>query len=308
MKKININQNLKIGLALGSGSSRGWAHIGVINALADIGIYPNIICGTSVGALIGASYVSNRIDKLEKWACSFTKIKTAKYFKLNKSMNGLVNTARFHKFLDEYVVKDEALIEDFSKIYASVSTELESGKEVWLQKGKMIEAVWASIALPGLFPSIKINDKWHIDGALVNPVPVSVCRALGADIIIAVDLNSDIVGKSKRKKIKKSVKNESVTDKISHFVKDSAGLVLSNLNISNETPSSFEAISSSVNIVHNNITRIRLALDPPDIILTPKLSHIGLLDFHRAKEAINEGKRCVKRMLPEINYIFEKEE
>ncbi len=301
------NQNLKIGLALGSGSSRGWAHIGIINALADIGVSPNIICGTSVGALIGASYVSNKIDKLEKWACSFTKIRTAKYFKLNTSMNGLVNTAKFHEFLDEYVAKDGALIEDFSKKYASVSTGLESGKEVWFQKGKMIEAVWASIALPGLFPSIKVNNKWHIDGALVNPVPVSVCRALGADIIIAVDLNSDIVGKTTKKKRNKE-KNESFSNKISHFVKDSAGLVLSGLNISEDIPSSFEAILSSVNIVHNHITRIRLAIDQPDIILSPKLSHIGLLEFHRAREAINEGKKCVKKMLPEINYIFEKEE
>ena len=190
-----MNTDLKIGLALGSGSSRGWSHIGIINALSDLGIKPDIVCGTSIGSLVGASYVSNKLELLEEWACSLTKFETAKFFEINTSLNGFVNTERLHEFLNKTVASDKEVINDLVKQYASVSTDLETGREIWLTNGSLIEAVWASISLPGLFPAIKNNNRWLVDGGLVNPVPVSVCRALGADIVIAVNLNGDIVGK-----------------------------------------------------------------------------------------------------------------
>ena len=186
---------MNIGLALGSGSSRGWSHIGVISALADIEIEPNIICGTSIGSLVGASYISNNLEKLEEWVRSLTKFKLARFLNINTPMNGFINTEKLHYFLNEYVAGDDSVIEAFDKQYAAVSTELETGREVWLTKDSVIEAVWSSIALPGMFPPIKNNNKWLVDGGLVNPVPVSVCRALGADIVIAVNLNDNITRK-----------------------------------------------------------------------------------------------------------------
>lgn len=305
MTSIGINSKLNIGLALGSGSSRGWSHIGIIRALADLGIEPNIICGTSIGALIGASYMSNNIEHLKEWACSLTKLGTAKYFKINTSLNGIVNTEKFHRFLNDYVVNDETIIEDFTKKYATVTTELETGREVWLTKGSMIEAVWASISLPGLFPAIKNNNKWLIDGGLVNPVPVSVCRALGADVVIAANLNGGIVGRYSEKTKKRSKQDKGGTSRISDFVREYTGSVLSIPKNPDQPPSLFNAIAGSITIAQDRITRSRMVGDPPDILLSPKLSHIGLLEFYRAKEAIREGEQCVQRMLPEIDHLLE---
>lgn len=296
---------MNIGLALGSGSSRGWAHIGVINALHAQGIFPDIVCGTSIGSLVGASYVSNTLADLKQWVCSLTKFETARFFEINSSMNGFVNTERLHHFLNKYVASDNALIEDLAKRYASVATELETGREVWLTKGPVLEAVWSSISLPGLFPAIKNNNKWLVDGGLVNPVPVSVCRALGADVVIAVNLNGNIVGKHfEKSKPVAQQEPQGVVGKLTDLVTEYTASMFSSTKDEDQPPNLFEAIAGSVNITQDRITRSRMAGDPPDILLTPKLSHIGLLEFYRASEAILEGKECVQRMMPMIQHIL----
>jgi len=295
---------MKIGLALGSGSSRGWSHIGVINALRAQGIEPDIVCGTSIGSLVGASYASNNLNKLEQWVRSLSKFETARFFEINRSMNGFVNTERLHLFLNKYVASDTSNIESLAKQYATVATDLETGREVWLSSGSVLEAVWASISLPGLFPAIKNNNKWLVDGGLVNPVPVSVCRALGADVVIAVNLNGDIVGKHFNKIPAREPKDVGVVDKITGFVTEYTSSVFTKTRSSEQAPGLFEAIAGSVNITQDRITRSRMAGDPPDILLVPKLSHIGLLEFYRANEAITEGHECVERMMPEINHIL----
>jgi NTE family protein len=294
---------MNIGLALGSGSSRGWSHIGVISALADHGVVPDIVCGTSIGSLVGASYASNNLEKLEGWVRSLTKFETARFFEINTSLNGFVNTERLHNFLNEYVASDNSVIDNLDKQYATVATDLETGREVWLTKGSVLEAVWSSISLPGLFPAIKNNNKWLVDGGLVNPVPVSLCRALGADIVIAVNLNGDIVGKHFQKPKHIIKQDAGVVDKITDLVTEYAASVFPT-KVEDQPPSLFEAIAGSVNITQDRITRSRMAGDPPDILLSPKLSHIGLLEFYRANEAINEGKECVQRMLPEIQHVL----
>ena len=295
---------MKIGLALGSGSSRGWAHIGIIKALADLGIRPDIVCGTSIGAVVGASYLSNNLENLEEWACSLTKFEIAKFFEINMSLNGFIDTQRLHHFLNKYVAADSAVIEDFSKQYAAVATDLETGKEIWLTKGSVLEAVWSSVSLPGLFPAIKTNDRWLVDGGLVNPVPVSTCRALGADIVIAVDLNGDIVGKHFKKSVPPK-KREGMVGKINDFVREYTPSIFDTSENSETPPNLFDAIASSINITQDRITRSRMAEDPPDILLSPKLSHIRLLEFYRAREAIDEGRKCVQNKMIEINDILE---
>jgi NTE family protein len=293
---------MKIGLALGSGSSRGWAHIGVISALIELGIEPDIICGTSIGSLVGASYVSNTLNKLEAWVCSLTKFETARFFEINYSLNGFVNTERLNHFLNEYVATDDSLIEDLGRKYAAVATELETGREVWLTRGPVLEAVWSSISLPGLFPAIRNSNKWLVDGGLVNPVPVSVCRAMGADLVIAVNLNGDIVGKhfKRPKKHHKQEEIQGVVGKFTNLVTEYTASLRAPAKVDVQPPNLFEAIAASVNITQDRITRSRMAGDPPDILLSPRLSHIGLLEFYRANEAITEGKGCVRRMLPAL--------
>ena len=213
----------KIGLALGSGSSRGWSHIGIIGALADLGIEPDIICGTSIGSIVGASFVAGNLPKLEDWVRSLTKLDTARFFEISSAMNGFVNTKRLHAFLNKCVARDDAAIESFDKSYAAVSTDLQTGREVWFTTGPIIEAVWASISLPGLFPAIRNDSKWLVDGGLVNPVPVSVCRALGADIVIAVNLNGNIAGKHFEHPKKQPNHINRVTDLVTDLVREYTG-------------------------------------------------------------------------------------
>ena len=294
MNKVNI------GLALGSGSSRGWSHIGVINALVEQGIEPDIICGTSIGALVGASYLSNNLSKLEHWVRSLTKFETAKFFEINFSLNGFVNIQRLQQFFDQNVAPDDLLIEDLNKQFAAVATELETGREKWLTKGSVLDAVLASISIPGLFPAIKNNSKWLVDGGLVNPVPVSVCRALGADIVIAVNLNNNIVGKHIRTPTTSVTKSTGVVDKITDLITEYTASIFPTTKAEEQPPGLFDAIATSFNITQDRITRSRMAGDPPDIMLSPNLAHIGLLEFHRADEAISEGRRCVEKALPGI--------
>ncbi len=304
---------LKIGLALGSGSSRGWSHIGVINALAENGIEPDIVCGSSIGALVGASYVNGKLDLLESWATSLTKFDTAKLYEINSSLNGFVNTRRLHKLMIDLVADETTLVENLPKKYASVATDLDSGREIWLTKGSVLEAVWSSISLPGLFPAVRKNDKWLVDGGLVNPVPVSVCRALGAQVVIAVNLNGDIVGKHRRNT--KSISNNNIkeqpnrttriVDRFSSLMEGYTPSFFSTKKDKESSPSLFEAIASSVNITQDRITKSRMVGDPPEIIITPQLSDIGIIELYRAQEAIAEGEKAVLRMLPEIRRILE---
>ena len=302
-----MNTGLKTGLALGSGSSRGWAHIGIIKALAELGINPDIICGTSIGSLVGASFVTGNMDSLEAWACSLTKLDVARFFEFNTSMTGFVNTERFHDFLSQYIAGDEVIIEQLPKLYAAVSTDLETGREIWHTSGSLVQAVWASMSLPGLFPAIRNNNRWLVDGGLVNPVPVSVCRALGADVVIAVNLNGDIVGKRFNKPVmEKKADNNSVGGKITELVREYTNLSIFNPENGRQPPGLLDAIAGSINITQDRITRSRMAGDPPDIVISPKLSGIGLLELYRAKEAIIEGIKCVQRKLPEIEYFLGK--
>ena len=296
-----------IGLALGSGSARGWAHIGIIKELEILGITPEIICGTSVGALVGASFVSNKLSHLEDWACSLTKYEAAKYFDINFGLNGFVNIKKFRQFLNEYVAYDDALIENYDKKFAAIATDLETGREMWLMKNSIVEAVWASMSMPGLFPAIKYNNRWLVDGGLVNPVPVSACRALGADIVIAVNLNGDLIGRHYRTTAEeKNHENDSNSNnKLTELVREYSSALFSNGDSDEAAPGLLDSIAGSINITQDRITRGRLAGDPAEILLTPKLAGIGLLELYRADEAINAGKKSVERALPELTHMLE---
>lgn len=298
---------MKIGLALGSGSSRGWSHIGVIKSLEKIGIVPDIICGTSIGSLVGASYISNKLPELEEWVHSLTKFELAKFYNINPTTNGFVNIDKLKNLMHQCVARSDSLIEDAKIKYASIATELSTGREIWFKKGLFIEAILSSISLPGLFQPNFYNNRWLVDGGLVNPVPVSVCRALGADFVIAVNLNSDIVGKHFRNSntLKEKDQQESQELSFTKIINKYRQSVPKTEPI--KVPSFFETIAGSINIIQDRITKSRMVGDPPDILLSPKLSQIGLLDFHRAKEAIAEGEACVKRVASELDFFRCKE-
>ena len=315
-KVREMSSDLKIGLALGSGAARGMSHIGIINALAIMGIEPAIVCGTSVGSLVGASSASGKIETLESWARSLTRLDVARFIDISPSFSGFVDTDRLHEFLNNHVAGDDANIEDLNKSYASVATDLQTGREVWLNEGSVIQSVWASMSLPGLFPAIKHKNSWLVDGGLVNPIPVSVCRAMGADIVIAVNLNGDIVGKHFGRSNGRSKQGEAsangktgngISDKLNDLVKEYTNISLFEDEPEvDQPPNLLEAIAGSVNIFQDRITRSRMAGDPPDIMLSPKLSDLGLLELYRSDEAIKEGMKCVERLRSEIEHVLER--
>ncbi len=287
----------KLGIALGAGSARGWAHIGVLTALAEAGIEPDIVCGCSIGAFVGAAYVNGDLEKLERWVTALDW----------KGVFGM-----FDFSLKGGLIKGEKLIDFFSrnfvdhdfaalpKPFACVATDLESGREIWLKEGSVAAAVRASIALPGLFTPQQHDGRLLVDGALVNPVPVSLCRAQGADIVIAVDLGSDRSGHLHRNDM--TAPDNWRSRLLQRFGRNGANggePMLPSL------PSLVEVLVASVNIMQVRISRSRLAGEPADLVLEPRLAQIGLMDYHRGVEAIAEGRAAVERMWPAIRHVLE---
>ncbi|HEY5775381.1 MAG TPA: patatin-like phospholipase family protein [Xanthomonadales bacterium] len=294
-------RSAKIGLALGSGASRGWSHIGIIKALLREGIEPDIVCGTSVGAMIGACYVAGNLAKLENWVLDSTRTDVFKFFNVKLGQSGFVDSDRLRRFLHENVAGKDLQIENLPKRYAAISTDLETGREIWSQEGDLAEAVRASMALPGLFPAVRHGHRWLVDGGLVNPVPVTTCRALGADIVIAVNLNSDVIGRRSQKKPEpEPEKKKGVLQNLKKTTIEYSTALFPDSSKQDDAPGLFAAITNSINIVQDRITRSRLAGDPAEVVIAPRLAHIGMLEFHRAAEAIAEGEHCVQSALDEI--------
>jgi NTE family protein len=278
---------------LGSGSARGWAHIGVIRELEQAGVRPDFICGTSIGALVGAAYAAGELDGLEQWVLSLGRMDVASYFDISLS-GGLVKGDRLARYVRQRFA-DQA-IEQLPIPFAAVATSLQTGREIWLRRGSTFDAVRASIAVPGLFAPVVHEGLVLVDGGLVNPIPVSLARGMGADVLIAVDLGSDILGRRMRTDLSSETSPAEVIDWI--------GKLQEMLHIPGQThpceepmmPSIVDVLASSIDIMQVRIARSRLAGEPPDLLIAPRLSHLRLLDFHRAKEAIEEGHRAVERV------------
>ncbi|MFY9287034.1 MAG: patatin-like phospholipase family protein [Alphaproteobacteria bacterium] len=294
----------KIGLALSSGMARGWAHIGVIRALKKLGFEFDVVAGCSVGALAGGCYLAGKLDSLEEWARALTKRKIVSYLDMRLRSGGLIGGGKLMDDLRHYI--GHMKIEELAVPYAAMTTDLVTGHEIWLQKGDLAEAMRASFSLPGIFPPMYMDGRWLADGALVCPLPVAACRAMGADMVIAVNLNADIIGKSRRPGA--SVPTAAGFDLINLLEetdnKDKLSLMSSMtrriFRRDYDGPSIFGVMTSSLNIMQDRITRSRLAGDPPDVHIAPRLGHIGLLEFDRTEEAIHEGEAAVMRKRPEL--------
>ena len=281
-----------ISLALGGGCARGWAHIGVLRALDEAGIEVSMIAGTSIGALVGGCYLAGKLDELEEFARSLTKRRIFGLLDLNLRGSGLFGGLRLDQRLREHL--DGARFEDLAKPFVAVASEIRTGHEIWLSSGLLVPAMRASYALPGVFEPVACNGRMLVDGALVNPVPVSVCRAYEQPLVVAVNLHYDLFGRAA-------------------VIKHSAGELL----VENDAPRPGQVNSQShqtrlgitgvmveaFNIIQDRISRARLAGDPPDMSLQPKLSHIGLTEFHRADEAITLGYQATKSQIAELTRL-----
>lgn len=293
----------RIGLALGSGSARGWSHIGVIRVLERAGISPEIVCGTSIGSLVGAAYAAGQLDRLHLWVDGLKWPAVVRLLDL-KMGGGSIEGGKLVKFLRQQF--DDQSIEQLPKTFACVATDLASGREIWLREGSVVDAVRASIALPGLFTPALQDGRLLVDGALVNPVPVSLCRAMGADIVIAVDLNWDLLGQ--RKRISGEART-AVAPAANGRVRAALARFRPAARLLGETapnmPSMLDVLTTSLNIMQVRITQSRLAGEPADAMIRPKLSHVAAMDFHRAEIAIAEGERAAECALPMIRELLD---
>jgi NTE family protein len=306
VRTVNDMARPKIGIALGGGAARGWAHIGVLRTLIEAGFEPDIVAGTSIGAVAGACYVTDRLDALQDFASSLTRRRVFGFLDFNFGGSGLLTGQRLSSRLQDHL--QEFTIEQLERKFVAVATELGTGHEIWLNKGSLVNALKASFALPGIFRPVRINGRWLIDGALVNPIPVSVCRALGARIVIAVNLNSDVFGKG-------SVihDQEAYADPLAAI--EDARLPGSNgraavhllhrqiFGRGNGAPGISSVMMDAINITQDRIARSRLAGDPPDVTISPKVGGIGLFDFHRATEAIELGALAAKKQIEELKHV-----
>jgi NTE family protein len=282
---------LRIGLALGGGAARGWAHIGVLRVLQEAGIVPDVIAGCSIGAVVGGCYAAGKLDELEAFTLSLTK------------RAGLIAGGRLQKLLDQDLT--DRRVETLPIKFCTIATELVSGHEVWLTRGPLVQAMRASYALPGVFDPVMVGGRWLMDGALVNPIPITAARALGADIVICVNLNGEIRvrgtviqsydtdEKSDEKEIEEAI--EAAPRRWGFLPQARA-----DRHPKPNAPGIATVMVDAFNITQDRIARSRLAGDPPDIMVAPKLAKMGLFEFHRAQECITLGRQATERALPDL--------
>ncbi|MFT4241837.1 MAG: patatin-like phospholipase RssA [Acidovorax sp.] len=301
----------RLGLALGSGSARGWAHIGVLQALQEEGVRPDIVCGASIGALVGAAYAAGELERFAEWVQSLGLREVFGFMDFNLA-GGMLKGEKLIAFWRRHFA--DFAIEDSPLPFAAVATDLHSGAEVWLRQGSIADAVRASIALPGLFTPVARDDgRLLVDGGIVNPVPTSLARAMGADIVIAVDLNADIVYRHMQPLA--VVRDAQEAEPPPEPVPAPRDGWMSRLKFwapsggpqapQPRKPSALDVVMTSVNIMQMRITRSRMAGDPPEVVIAPSLAHLGLLDFHRAPEAIAEGRRAAQAALPQLRRFMQ---
>lgn len=287
-----------IGVALGSGSARGWAHIGVLRALAREGVEPVVISGCSIGAFVGAIAATGDLDKLGAWVEALGWQDVVGLMDMGLR-GGLLKGDKLMAFFEkEFVDRDFTAL---PHAFGCVATDLHSGHEVWLREGSVSEAVRASIAMPGLMAPVWQDGRLLADGGLVNPVPVSLARAMGADLVIAVELNSDVVGWAWRNRTPPAETAETSNGWHRKLLSRLAGNGRSASADDEALPSLLSVVQNSISIMSVRIARSRLAGEPADVVLSPRLAQLGLMDFHRGAEAIAEGEAAVAAALPAIN-------
>jgi NTE family protein len=297
-----------IGLALGGGAARGFAHMGVVRTLLAHGVKPDVITGTSMGAVIGGCYAAGQLDSFSEWSLTLTRRRIFRYIDVSLSGSGLISGMRLARHLESTLGRTR--IETLATRFAAVAAEIDTGHEVWLTRGRLVEAIRASYALPGVFAPVKVGKRWLVDGALVNPVPVSAARALEARMVIAVNLNADLLGRGGTIASHGFEEDEAADEpapadrhwreriNLDRFVKRQ-------VFGRSGRPGLPTVMIEAYNVMQDRITRARLAGDPPDIMISPRLGSIGWFDFHRAQDAVRIGAEAAERALDMIHEAME---
>jgi NTE family protein len=293
---------MRIGVALGGGGARGWAHIGVLRTLIKAGFEPDIIAGTSSGAIVGGAYAAGRLDEFEEFARSIDRRTIWRLVDLNLGKGGgLVSGERVAKKLTDIIGDPD--IEKLKKKFAAIATELPSGHEVWFETGKLIAAMRASYAMPGIFVPALTEGRALIDGGVANPVPVSACRAMGAQIVIAVPLPASHPSGERFTRGVPAAEASAWKKTLAAF-REPERFVARQLFGDEPGGLTTAAVSvAALNLLLDRMTRVRLASDPPDVTVTSDIGRIALLEFDRAEEAIEIGATATERILPEIEAL-----
>jgi len=300
------SQRPTIGLALGGGAARGFAHIGVIRALIAKGLTPDIITGTSIGAVVGGCFAAGKMDEFEAWGRSLTRRGLLSYLDVSFAGSSLLNGARLAEKLGAGV--GDMPIDQLPIRYAAIATEIETGHEIWITRGRLADAMRASYALPGIFPPVRVGDRWLVDGALVNPVPVSVARALGARLVIAVNVNTDMFGRGTAIPDQGTASEPPIEEEVA--TRSLLGIFSTEKNAKRQIigsatrPGLSTVMVEAFNVMQDRITRARLAGDPPDVLINPRVGRIGLFDFHRASDAISLGAEATERALEGFDEVI----
>jgi len=294
---------MRIGVALGGGGARGWAHIGVLRKLVEAGLEPAVIAGTSIGAIVGGAFAADRLDQLEAFARSMDRRAIWQHVDLNLGKGaGLVAGERVTQTLAE-VIGDRD-ITSLTKKFAAVATDLLTGHEVWIDRGNLIAAMRASCAMPGLFVPSIVDERPLIDGGIANPVPVSTCRAMGAQLVIAVPLPTSHAKQRERLAREAPEADASAWKRtLAAFREPERYLARQLLG---EEPGALTTAFVSItalNILLDRMRRVRLASDPPDVTIASDIGRIALLEFDRAEEAIAIGAAATQAVLPEIEAL-----
>lgn len=297
----------KIVLALGGGVARGWAHIGVLRELAKAGLQPDAVCGTSIGALVGGLYLAGKLDAIELWARGLTQRRMLSLLDFTFGGSGLFAGNRLAALLEEQI--DGICIETLDRPFVAVATELETGRELWLRDGSLIHALRASYALPGVFAPVKVDGRWLVDGALVNPCPTSVARAFGGQIVIAVSLHSDLLGSPADHPAPATpplARDNDDVSTLSRWLRPDR-LILERIFADRpDGPALSSVMIGALNILLDRVTRARLAGDPADVLIAPRTAQIGLVEFHRAAETIELGAQATREALPYIRHALDR--
>lgn len=303
----------RLGLALGGGAARGWAHIGALRVLEKAGFTPEVVVGTSIGAVVGGCSVTGSLDVLEEFATSLTRRRVMGLMDFSMGGSGLISGNRLRQLLEQDIGR--LRIEDLPVRFATVATELGSGHEVWLTRGPVVDSMRASYALPGIFDPVSIGERWLMDGALVNPIPVTVARALGAEFVLAINLNGDLRSNRASTIPSHGPLEDDVAEAAPVESSERHGGLLGALGAARRigrfgrrpdgAPGIGTVMMDAFNITQDRISRSRLAGDPPNLMISPRLGQIGLFDFHRAAEAIQLGADAAERALPELEEMLE---
>ena len=303
----------KVGLTLGSGSSRGWAHIGVIEALQDANIPIHLVSGCSVGAFIGAIYASGGLEHLKKFVIDMDGESMFSFSDLSLIRSGLLNGDKKVKELF-CMHSDKKDFEELKIPLKVVAVDMYSGDQVVLDSGDLLKALRASMSYPGLFAPVFHKGRWLIDGGVLDPVPVGVARAMGADVIIAVNLDSQLISRKRQQNNKAAAeapppgtRNEFLK-KLSARYEAAEKIIRERLELQKKTkqtpPSTRQVINAAVQLMQDRITRVNFAVNPPDILITPRLGDLKMLDYDQVEHSIKEGYIATCNKIDDIRMLM----